>query len=116
MQHQQWTNNEVRAHLHSSAQLSSAALTSVFAVRQDIFGHLVAPAHVVLVGLGHSEFADWDQRSARWRQMQTIRKTVPPSYVYERTSCVSVEVFFRRALLQIEVIATQKSLYREVQN
>lgn len=45
-------------------QLCCASLTSVFAVWQDVFGYLIAPTHVVLVGLGHSELADWDQRSA----------------------------------------------------
>lgn len=45
-------------------QLCCVSLTTVFAVWQDVFGYLIAPTHVVLVGLGHSELADWDQRSA----------------------------------------------------
>lgn len=44
--------------------LRRVSLTSVLAVRQDIFGHLVAAAHVVLVRFGHSQLADWHQRSA----------------------------------------------------
>lgn len=45
-----------------------ASLTSVFAVGQKVFGHLVAPTHVVLIGLRHSELADRNQWSA-WRKV-----------------------------------------------
>lgn len=43
---------------------AEASLTGVLAVRQDVFGHLVAAAHVVLVRFGNGQLADWDQRSA----------------------------------------------------
>lgn len=78
MQHQQWTNNKVHLHTLNNLfqmlqQLCCESLTSVFAVWQDIFGYLVAPAHVVLIGFRHSELADWDQRSI-WRQIPSITK------------------------------------------
>lgn len=52
-------------------RLCCVSLTSVFAVGQDIFGHLVAPAHVVLVRFGRSQLADWDQRSVRRQTTST---------------------------------------------
>lgn len=52
--------------------LYRASLTSVLAVWQDIFGHLVAAAHVVLVRFGHSQLADWDQRSVVEMERKTF--------------------------------------------
>lgn len=64
-QRQRRTDDTV--HLHRPNRLGRASLTSVLAVCQDVFGHLVAPAHVVLVRLGHGELADGDQRSVETR-------------------------------------------------
>lgn len=56
-------NPTERPHQNCFQMLRTVSLTSILAVGQDIFGHLVAAAHVVLVRFRHSQLADWDQRS-----------------------------------------------------